>query len=44
MTFWELGITKVLFRPHGVMKLVDAGWRWLAERVRFRSDVIVVCA
>ena len=30
MTFWELGITKALWRPHEVMKVVDAGWRSLA--------------
>ena len=39
-----LGITKVLFRPHEVMKVVDTGWRSLAARVRFKRDVIVVCA
>ena len=24
--------------------MADVGWRWLAARVRFRSDVIVFCA
>ena len=37
-------MTVVLFRPHKGMKITRARWRSLAARVRFRSDVIVVCA